>query len=129
MRNERREMKVTLDGQNLFDEQRLEIELGSFKRDSVERAVAGLDGVLSVDMGGRGRKIKQKGALRANSRAQMNNRINTVSAYMDGDTHTLLTSDGEQFDNLRMDSFKVSKERTSGGGIVVDYEIVYTQLV
>ena len=122
-------MKVTLDGHNLFDEQRLEIELGSFNRGSVERAVAGLDGVLSVDVGGRGRKIKQKGSLRANSRTQMNNKINAVSSYMDGSTHILLTSDGDNYDNLRIDSFKVSKERASSSGIVVDYEIVYTQLV
>ena len=122
-------MKVTLDGHNLFDEQRLEIELGSFNRGSVERAVAGLDGVLSVDVGGRGRKIKQKGSLRANSRTQMNNKINAVSSYMDGNTHTLITSEGDNFDNLRIDSFKVSKERASSSGIVVDYEIVYTQLV
>jgi len=122
-------MKVTLDGHNLFDEQRLEIELGSFNRDSVERAVAGLDGVLNVDVGGRGRKIKQKGSLRANSRTQINNKINAVSSYMDGNTHTLITSEGDNFDNLRIDSFKVSKERASSSGIVVDYEIVYTQLV
>ncbi len=122
-------MSVTLDGQNLFDEQQLEIELSSLNRDSIERAVAGLDGVLSIDMGGRARKIRQRGTLRAQSRTQMNDRISTVSAYMDGDTHTLVTGDGDKFDNLRMDSFKVSKERASGGGMVVNYEIVYTQLV
>jgi len=122
-------MRVTLDGQNLFDEQQLEIEPGSITRDSIERAVAGLDGVLSIDMGGRGRKIKQKGLLQAKSRMQMNNRINTISAYMDGNTHTLARSDGEKLNNLRMDSFKVSMERASGSGIVVDYEIIYTQLV
>jgi len=122
-------MSVTLDGQNLFDEQQLEIEQDSLNRDSIERAVAGLDGVLSVDMGGRTRKIRQRGTLRAKSRTQMNDRINVISAYMDGDTHTLVTGDGDKFDNLRMDSFKVNKEQTSGGGMVVDYEIVYTQLV
>ncbi len=122
-------MSVTLDGQNLFDEQQLEIEQDSLNRDSIERVVAGLDGVLSVDMGGRTRKIRQRGTLRAKSRTQMNDRINVISAYMDGDTHTLVTGDGDKFDNLRMDSFKVSKERTGGSGIVVDYEIVYTQLV
>lgn len=122
-------MSVTLNGQNLFDEQQLEIEQDSPNRDSIERAVAGLDGVLSIDMGGRARKIRQRGTLRAQSRTQMNDRINVISAYMNGDTHTLVTGDGDKFDNLRMDSFKVSKERTSGGGMVVDYEIVYTQLV
>jgi hypothetical protein len=122
-------MRVTLDGQNLFDEQQLEIEPGSISRDSIERAVAGLDGVLSIDMGGRGRKIKQKGLLQAKSRTQMNNRINTISAYLDGNTYTLARSDGEKLNNLRMDSFKVSKERAGSIGIVVDYEIIYTQLV
>ena len=122
-------MRITLDGQDLFDEQQLEIESGSISRVSIERAVAGLDGVLSIDMGGRGRKIKQKGLLQAKSRTQMNKRINAISAYIDGNTHTLTRSDGEELNNLRMDSFKVSKERASGRGIVVDYEIVYTQLV
>jgi len=121
-------MSTALDGQSLFDEQQLEIELGSVSRASMERAIPGLDGVLSVDMGGRCRRIKQKGVLRAKSRAQMDERISAISAYMNGDTHMLLTSSGEEFDNLRMDVFKVSKERTGGSGIAVDYEIVYTQL-
>jgi len=122
-------MALTLDGQSLFDEQQLEIEPGSFRRDSIEKAVPGLDGVLSVDLGRRVRKIKQIGVLRAKSRSQMNDRISTISASMDGDTHTLVTDSGEKFDNLRLDVFKVNKERADGGGIVVDYEIVYTQLV
>ena len=121
-------MSTTLDGQILFDEQQLEIELDSFSRDSIEKAVPGLNGVLSIDLGRRGRKIKQRGVLRARSRSQMDDRISTISAYMDGDTHTLVTTSGEEFANLRMDVFKVNKER-AGSGIVVDYEIVYTQLV
>jgi hypothetical protein len=122
-------MSVTLDGQNLFDEQQLEIEQDSLNRDSIEKAVAGLDGVLSIDMGERARKIRQRGTLRAQSRAQMNTRINAISAYMDGKTHTLVSNEGETFDNLRMDSFKVNRKLAGGGGMVVDYEIVYTQLV
>jgi hypothetical protein len=122
-------MKTSLDEQALFDEQHLEIEVGSFSRDSTEKAVPGLDGALSIDMGCRSRKIKQAGTLRAKSRTQMNNRINTISAYMDGGTHTLTTYNGEEFDNLRLDSFTVKNERIDGTGIVVDYEIIYTQLV
>ncbi len=122
-------MGLTLDGQNLFDEQQLEIEPGSLKRCSIEKAVPGLDGVLSVDLGRRVRKIEQRGVLRAKSRSQINNRISTISAYMDGDMHTLITNSGEKYDNLRMDVFKVNNERAESGGIVVDYEIVYTQLV
>jgi len=121
-------MSAALDGQSLFDEQRLEIEFGGVSRDSVEMAVPGLDGVLSVDLGGRSRKIKQKGVLRAKSRSQMYERISAISAYMDGNTHTLVTGSGEEFKNLRIDVFKVSKERAGGSGVAVDYEIVYTQL-
>jgi hypothetical protein len=121
-------MSVTLDGQILFDEQRLEVKPESFRRDTIERAAAGLNGVLSIDMGGRGRKIRQTGTLRAQSRTRMSNKVSAISACMDGNTHTLI-SGGEAFKNLRMDSFKVSEQRTSGSATVVDYEIVYTQLV
>ena len=122
-------MRVTLDGHNIFDEEQLEIDFGSFTRDSIERTVTGLDGVLSIDAGLRSRKIHQKGLLRAQSRKQINNRINTISAYIDGKTHTLITNDGEKLDYLLMDSFKVNKERADGRGIIIDYEIIYTQLV
>jgi hypothetical protein len=121
-------MRATLDGQALFDEQALELCVSSFSRDSVERAVPGLDGMLSIDLGQRGRKIKQTGTLRAKSRSQLEERVNAISAYMDGDTHTLIAAAGRQFSNLRMDSFNLGKERIDGAGISVDYEIVYTQL-
>lgn len=120
-------MIVTLDGQVLFDQQQLEIELGSLSRATVERMIPGLDGVLSIDMGGRGRKIKQKGLLRAKSQAEMESKIGAISAYMDGQMHTL-TIDDEIFENLRMDAFKVGSERAGGSGMEIDYEIVYTQL-
>jgi len=122
-------MSTTLDEQILFDEQQLKIEVGSISRDSVERTVPGLDGMLSIDLGERDRRIKQKGTLRAMSRTQMSERMSAISACMDGDTHTLVTDGGQEFDNLRMDVFKVTNERTSGGGVAVDYEIVYTQLI
>lgn len=122
-------MNTVLDGQSLFDEQELKVEPGSLSRGSIERTMPGLDGVLSIDLGGCGRKVKQSGVLRAKSRSQMSERIDAISAYMDGSTHTLVTEDGQEFGNLRMDVFKVGKERTSGGGVAVDYEIIYTQLM
>jgi len=48
---------------------------------------------------------------------------------MNGRTHTLATSDGREFANLRMDVFKVIKTTESGIGLCCEYEIVYRQLV
>jgi len=121
-------MGTTLDEQRLFDEEGLRIEAGSLGRDSIERTAAGLDGVLSIDLGRRSRKVKQRGVLRAQSRARLDERISAISSYIDGDTHALVTSNGESIGNLRMDSFKVTEDRVSGSGLCCDYEIVYTQL-
>ena len=121
-------MGRTIEGQAVFDRQPLKVEAGSFRRDSIEKAVPGLDGVLTIDLGRRGRKVKQTGTLRAKSRAKMNDRISAVSDYMDGETHTLVTGDGREFGHLRMDSFKVTNERVDGAFIVIDYEITYMQL-
>jgi hypothetical protein len=122
-------MKATLDAQMLFDEQTLEIRAESLSRDSTERIVPGLDGVLSIDLGLRGRKIRQTGTLRAKSRTQLDERISKITAFIDGNTHTLITDSGRKFTNLRMDSFKTGTEHVDGIGIVVDYEITYKQLV
>lgn len=122
-------MTASLDGQRLFDEQELEIQSGSITRGAIERAVSGLNGLLSIDLGRRGRKIKQQGTLRARSQPQMQNRINAISAYLDGNTHTLMIGSDEKFENVRMDAFKVCEKRPAGGGLAIDYEIVYTQLV
>jgi hypothetical protein len=121
-------MSVTLDGQKVFDEEELKVEPSSVCQDSVERAVPGLDGVLSIDLGKRSRKVKQRGVLRAKSQSQMNNRVTAISTFIDGNTHKLVISGDGEFDNLRMDTFRVIDERTSGNGVVIDYEIVYTQL-
>ncbi len=121
-------MNVTIDGQNLFDKQQLKIEPVSFCRDSIEKTIPGLDGVLSIDMGGRGRTIKQTGILRAQSRSKMNERIDAISMFIDGNLHTLKDFTGREYENIRMDSLKIRKERTDGSGLVIDYEITYTQL-
>ena len=120
-------MNVTLDGKNLFDGQP-EIEKQSFTRAVAERTVPGLDGILSIDLGSRGRKIKQTGSLLAKSRLQLNEKISLISMLMDGDIHTLKTNSGQELENVRMDSFTVKNDRPNGTGIVVDYEIIYTQL-
>jgi hypothetical protein len=121
-------MHVMLDGQAVFDEQELTVAIGSPGRASLERSIAGLDGVLSLDLGARSRRIRQTGVLRAAGRAALNARLDAITAFLDGQTHTLTTADGRVYDNLRMDSFQPLREHTGGPGIVVEYEIGYTQL-
>jgi hypothetical protein len=121
-------MSVTLDGNTLFDERGLRIEAGNHCRAHVERAVSGLDGVLSIDLGQRTREIRQTGELHAASRAAMSIRVASISAFLDGGTHALTIVGGQEYCNVRMDSFKILDERIGGPGVVVEYEILYTQL-
>ncbi|MFC1780941.1 hypothetical protein ACFLZ8_01575 [Planctomycetota bacterium] len=121
-------MSMILDGNILFDERNLEISADSITRASKEKHITGLDGVLTIDLGRRSRKVKQTGTLRAKSRSELISRLDSISKYIDGTTHTLVSDDGAQFENLRMDSFKITSEGTDGAGVVVDYKIVYTQL-
>jgi len=122
-------MRIILDGDDLFDEQEVKIEVGSISKEAVERAVTGLDGLVSIDMGKRSRSIKQRGVITANSRTAMQQRIEAISAYIDGNTHTLVTNHGDEYRDVRVDAFRVKTERTGGNGVTVDYEILYTQMV
>ncbi len=121
-------MSTTLDSSTLFDEKDLTIQVGSWARQSVERAMAGLDGIASIDLGGRRRTIRQRGVLRAPSQAALDERLDAIEAFLDGDTHTLVTTTGASYVNLRLDSFTLLDRSISGAGIVASYEIVYTQL-
>jgi hypothetical protein len=120
-------MSVNLDSKKLFDEAAT-IEVESVRRESIERVAAGLDGVMSIDLGERGRKIKQKGEIRARSKAELKSRIEAISAFIDGDTHILTNSEGQTFEDLRVDSVSIENERGSGSGVVADYEVIYRQL-
>jgi len=121
-------MRVTLDGEILFDEQGIEFEIGSISRECVERSVPGVNGVLSIDLGRRARGVKQKGVLRAASLAEMEEKTESISAFMDGKTHELENIGGRTMADLRLDSFKITRKEASGTGLCWAYEIVYTQL-
>ena len=121
-------MSTTLDGEALFDEQDLRIEADSSQRASIERAVSGLDGTASIDLGRRCRKLRQHGTIRAVSRTQMNVRLLAIEAFVDGQTHTLTACDGRTYSQVRMDTMQLLATRSAGPGISVEYEITYTQL-
>jgi hypothetical protein len=121
-------VSTTLDGKALFDERDLRIAVGPLERAAIERSIPGLDGLASIDLGVQGRKVRQRGILRATSREQMDSRLAAIESMLDGATHTLQTSDGRQYADLRIDAFKELDRRHEGSGVVVEYEIVYTQL-
>jgi len=109
-----------------FEETHLEID--SWRRDSVDRSIGGLDGLLSVDLGCRGRKLTQSGILRAASKQSLIQTVDAISNLMDGQTYTMISGDGRNFEELRIDSFEVEQTDYSGRGVCCDFEIKYTQL-
>jgi len=119
---------TTLDGQALFDEQDLNIHVGTWQRASIERAISGLNGMVSIDLGRRDRQIRQRGILRAASHAALQSRVASLECFLDGDSHTLVTAEGQEYANLRMDAFKPLEADVTGAGLTIGYEITYTQL-
>jgi len=116
------------DGRELFGPGRHVLEAGSWRRQAVERGFAGLDGVLSVDLGRRERKLKQRGWLSAPSRAALARRLEATAACVDGQAHVLTDGEGKEYPNVRMDSFRMVGPAAAGSQAGCEYEIVYTQL-
>ena len=119
-------MKATIDEILEFEQKHLEV--GSYRRDSVERSVTGLDGVISIDLGMRERQLIHKGVLHAGSAEALREKVNSFSKLIDGRTHKFVLADGKSFDNLRVDVFEVATECHSGKGPSCSFEIRYTQL-
>jgi len=119
-------MRATLD--NVIAIEDSSVVVGSWARDSIDRSVSGLDGVLSIDLGLRGREIIHKGFLRAVSSAGLSDRIALVQGLMDGKSHTLCLDDGRKFSDFRMDSFEAKECEFGGGGVSCECVIKYMQL-
>ena len=119
-------MRATIDETLEFEQKHLEV--GSYHRDSAERSVTGLDGMLSIDLGMRGRQLVQEGVLRAVSIEGLREKEVSFSNLVDGQTHTVALEDRRRFDNLRVDSLKIINEGRSGAGPWCIFEIKYTQL-
>ena len=119
-------MRATIDETLEFEQKHLEV--GSYHRDSAERSVTGLDGVMSIDLGMRKRQLRHKGVLHAGSTEALRAKATSFSKLIDGRIHKLALGDGRNFDNLRVDAFEVATECHSGKGPSCDFEIQYTQL-
>ena len=108
-------MRVWIDGEVKIDE--AAFEAGSVRRGVVERSVGGLDGVGSIDLGGRGRDISVEGILRAASGKGLDCFTDMIEAKMDGGVCVLSVDDSREFSDVRIDVFETSK-REFGGSFV-----------
>ncbi|MBN1765250.1 MAG: hypothetical protein JW860_08340 [Sedimentisphaerales bacterium] len=119
---------ITFDGKRLFEGEGHVLEIGTWQRKLVERGFAGLDGVMSIDLGRRSRTIKQRGTLSASSRAALRIRKKHIEEYIDGFIYELKDQEGESYDGVRMDRFETGLSEVSGSRVQCSYEIMYTQL-
>lgn len=119
---------IQFDGQSFFHNGRHIVQPLSWRRDSIDRGFGGLDGVVSVDLGLRKRKLKQRGFLSALSVPALMQLIDDISAYIDGQCHTLVDQHGVSYSNARMDHFSLVGPIAVGNQVQGEYEIIYTQL-
>lgn len=119
---------IMFDSQAIFGAGRHLLQPGSWRRESTDRGFAGLDGMMSVDLGLRERKLKQRGFLSAASIAGLMQLMANISAYIDGQGYTLLDQHGITYANVRMDSFRLLNPIAVGNQSQCEYEITYTQL-
>jgi len=119
---------ITLNNVNLFGNGRHTVQPMSWRRETVDRGFAGLNGVVSIDLGRRERKLKQRGCLRAVSVESLVQMIEDISAYINGQAYELVDHNGVSYVNVRMDSFILLGPITAGNQAGCEYEIIYTQL-
>jgi hypothetical protein len=122
-------MKTVLDEKTIFSEAPFELEVRSHRRGVIQRVAAGLDGQVSIDLGLRGRKIVQKGVLRARGQTELQQQINAVNKLIDGNLHVLRCPDGRIFENLLIEEFQTGQIVSGGANVNCEYHITYTQQV
>lgn len=121
-------MTIVFNGQCLFLGSGHLVWSLSWERDQVERSFAGLNGVVSLDLGRRTRKLKQCGQLLAESVSGIKKQIDTINDCIDGRVHELVDQNGMIYSSVRMDSFSPAGPLARSGRVFCKYEISYTQL-
>lgn len=119
---------MKFDGRDLFGPGEHKLWAMSWRRERVDRGFAGLDGVLSVDLGRRERKLQQRGFLVARNIAALKEMLGEISAYIDGQDYELISWHGFRYEHVRMDVFTVTGPISKGSQASCEYEIHYTQL-
>ena len=119
---------MKFDGKELFGKGEQTLQVQSWRREGVDYGFAGLDGVVSVDLGRRERKLKQQGWLTAESVGALMRQMEEISGYIDGQGYELVDGGGIGYRRVRMDSFALLGSITAGNQARCEYEINYTQL-
>lgn len=122
-------MKAVLDSEVIFNEESFGLEIKSPQRSIIQRSAAGLDGQVSIDLGLRGRKIVQKGVLRARGQTGLQQQIDSINELIDGNLHVLKCPDGRVLGNLLIENFQADSFVTGGANISCQYSIKYIQQV
>ena len=120
-------MGITLNDQRLFGTGRATLTVEPWQHGTQRHAVAGLDGIVNVDLGRRGRVIRQVGTLHADNERVLRERIRRIEALGDGVDCVLRTDDGACYANLSMDRFAVTSAVRHGAQVRCEYEMTYTQ--
>ena len=119
---------MKFDGNELFGKGEHSLGVRSWRREGLDYGFAGLDGVVSVDLGRRERKIKQRGWMTAESVGALMRQVEAISGYIDGQGYELVDRRGVCYGQVRMDSFNLLGSVTVGNQARCEYEINYTQL-
>ena len=119
---------ITFNGKMIFGHGDHTLQAGSWGRQTKERRFAGVDGVMSIDLGRGSRRLKQRGWLTAASRAALQKTCEETSAYIDGQAYELVDANGTVYANVRMDSFQLLAEVCAASPVRCEYEVTYTQL-
>lgn len=119
-------MRIWIDGEVKIDE--ATFEAGSVRRGVVERSVCALDGVASIDLGGRGRNIAIEGVLRAASGKGLDSFTDMLEAKMDGSVCALSIDDGREFGDVRIDVFETAERQFGGSSVSCKCKLQCKQL-
>lgn len=119
---------ITLDGQPLFSSGPCELTPLSWHRRLLRRELPGLNGEIVLDLGVRGRLLRQTGRLQASSAFDLNGLLRLIVAFQDGRAHTLVDNHGITYPDVLVTSFELTTPLTAGRGFWADYRMEYLQL-
>jgi len=92
------------------------------------RGLIGLDGEVILDFGKRSRTIVQRGRLQAATPIALASSITAIEILIDGQSHTLVDSNSQTYNNVLIEEFSPQSPVTLGKNYWCDYRITYRQL-